>query len=117
MSQETTDNFWRVWNSFQWPDPKPVFFRLYHDDQGRPVTYSMEELDMPFVEVDQQAYVAADHNVKVVDGKIVRIQQPVLTTKLRPAPHGTPCDVRDVSVVVDPDKEHVCWSKSTYEQN
>ena len=117
MSQETTDNFWKVWHSFQWPEPRPVFFRLYHDNDGHPVAYSMEEMDMPYVEVDQNSYHIADHAVRVVDGKIVKIVQSISTMKLVPSSHGTPCDVRDVSIVVSTDREHQCWSKQTYEQN
>ncbi len=117
MSQETTDNFWRVWQSFQWSDPEPVFYRLYHDADGRPVIYSMENLDMPYVEVDQAAYLSADYRVKVIDGKIIKLRPSVQTKKLIPGETGTACDPRDVLVVVSQQCPHVNWMTRTYEQD
>ena len=117
MSQETTDNFWKALRSMQWIDPKPVFYRLYHDADGRPVIYSMEELDMPYVEVDREQYVTADYRVKVVDGQIIKLRSPIQTKKLTPGEDGTPCHPHDVAVVVAQEKPHVNWMIRTYEQD
>ena len=74
MSQETTDNFWKVFTAFEWPETQPVTYRLYHDEQGRPLFYTMEHLPGTYIEVDQDIYVRAPHNVLVQSGKLIVIE-------------------------------------------
>lgn len=96
------------------PHPAPVFYRLYYDDQGRPLVYTMEDLPGRFIEIDKETYAVADINVKVSDGKIVKLTQTRSRAKLTPALDGTPCDPRDVSVVVSGDQTNIRW-KLVYE--
>jgi len=110
--QENTENFLEFWQSFQWPEIQPVIYRLYHDDQGRPIIYTMEDLPGTYIEVDRATYIHGSFGVKVVDGKLVIIEPAVVTTKLQPSQdQGTPCDLRDVCVVVDQSVEHQKWTK------
>jgi hypothetical protein len=106
---ETTKNFWEVWNNFEWPEPIPVFFRLYYNEDGTPRFYSMEDLPGEYVEVDAEAYAIASFNVRVVDQKLVHIQQRTLIHKLKPADVGTVCDPRDVCVIVDQTQPNTKW--------
>lgn len=112
MTSESTNNFWQVWQTFQWPEPKPVFFRLYYnEDDGSFVCYSMEELPYAFVEVDREIYLAADKNVKVVNGQAV-FKKPCQTIAcLQPAEFGTPCDPRDVCVISTVERPHQKWTE------
>ena len=48
-------------------------------------------------------------NVRVIDGKLI-FKKSNLVNKLQPAEHGTPCDPRDVCVVVSPDQPNRKWT-------
>lgn len=114
MSEETTRNFWEVMRSFQWPEPEPIFYRLYHDDSGRPIVYSMEALPGAYIEVGQETYTRASHNVRVRDGKLVVLQPKIHVSKLvRDQNSGTPCHPQDVCVVVDSMHTYHNWKKVT----
>jgi hypothetical protein len=118
MSEETTQNFLNVMQSFKWPDPVPVTYRLYHDDQGLPLIYTMESLPGAYIEVDQATYIRASHHVRVLDGKLIILPQTARVVKLRPhAEHGVPCDSRDVCVIVGNNKPNQRWSMSTNDQD
>jgi hypothetical protein len=118
MSEETTQNFLAVMQSFEWPDPVPVTYRLYHDEQGRPLIYTMEALSGAYIEVDQDTYIRASHHVRVVDGKLMILPQIARVIKLRPhAEHGATCDPRDVCVIVTDDQPNQRWSMSADDQD
>jgi len=114
MSEETTRNFWEVMESFQWPDPQPIFYRLYHDQDGRPIIYTMEDLPGAYIEVDQETYTRASHHVRVCEGKLVVLQPKIHVSQLvQDRNSGTPCHLQDVCVVVDPTHAHHKWKKAT----
>ena len=93
--------------------PKPVFFRLYYDDHGRPIVYSMEDLPGNYIEIDRETYVQSPVNVKVVNGglRYITLRN---SEKLRPSEHGTACHPLDVAIVDPESKTH--WSKHFYGQ-
>ena len=114
--QKNTENFLEFWRSFQWPDIQPVIYRLYHDDEGRPIIYTMEDLPGTYIEVDQTTYTLGSYRVKVVDGKLIVLAPAVTAKKLQPSQdQGTPCDTRDVCVVVDHNEKHQKWNIITNE--
>lgn len=112
MSDPTTQNFWTVLQEFQWPEPVPVTYRLYHDDQGQPLFYTMEQLPGTYIEVDQATYVRSSHQVRVRNGRLIVLEPRIQVSKLAPDnDHGVTCDRRDVCVVVSPDRPHQKWKK------
>jgi len=114
MSEETTRNFLDVMRSFEWPDPEPIIYRLYHDESGKPLIYTMEALPGAYIEVDQATYTRGSFNVRVRDGRLIIIQPKHCVSKLRShTDSGTPCDPRDVCVVVDVKQSHKKWSQLT----
>ena len=114
MSQITTDNFWQVMQSFSWPDPEPVQYRLYHDDQGRPLFYTMEHLPGTYIEVDQATYLRSSYHVRVRHNKLIFFEPKALVSRLLPNPDsGTPCHCKDVCVVTDSDRPHQKWKKQS----
>ena len=115
-TNETTENFWQVWNSFVWPDPVAPTYRCYYLDNGDVDFYTMEELPGNYIEVDQQTYVLAHTPARVVDGKLEIIKPKITVHKLAPFNSiGTQCHARDVAVVTD--QSGVFWSLQTYETN
>ena len=101
MSQETTNNFWQVWNSFKWPDPASVTYRCYYLDDGTVDFYTMEDIPGNYIEVDQKTYVLAPKPAQVIDGQLKIVQPKTTTQKLLPSKHGTLCHKQDVCVVVE----------------
>ena len=95
------------------PEPLPVSWRLYYDDHGRPITYSMEALPGNYIEVDAATYQRGPLNVRVVNGELRYIKH-TWSQKLVPSDSGTPCYSSDVSIVVDREPlQH--WSRKLYE--
>lgn len=114
MSEETTENFWSVIQSFEWPEPDPVSYRLYHDDQGRPLFYTMEHCAGSYVEVDQATYIQGSYHVVVRDGKLIHLQPRIKVSRLAPDTDcGTPCHPQDLCLIVSADRPHQKWKIKT----
>ena len=110
----TPEQFWSILHNM--PEPLPVSYRLYHDDQGRPLFYSMETVPGTYIEIDQTTFARGASNVRVRDGKLIEITW-ATTTKLVPGNSGSPCHPDNVAVIVAEDQPHTKWSKKTYESN
>jgi hypothetical protein len=109
----TEQEFWDI--LFDVPDPKPVFFRLYYNNAGVPLFYSMEDVPGTYIEIDADTYARSSMRVRVLDGKIVQIFcAPVY--KLIPEHTGTRCNPKDVSVISSKEND-IKWTKKTYETN
>jgi hypothetical protein len=112
----TEEEFWAILKDI--PNPTPIFYRLYYNDAGSPIIYSMEHLPGNYIEVDQLTYVLSPFNVRVINGKLVYIKPVVTIKKLQPNDlDGTACDPQDVCVVVDPNHPHVKWNIVNNELN
>ena len=110
----TPEEFWSILHNM--PEVRPVFYRLYHDDQGHPLFYSMEDVPGTYIEIDQETFSRSATNVRVRNGKLVEVTWST-TTKLVPGNSGSPCHPDNVAVIVAEDQPHTCWSKQTYESN
>ena len=110
----TPEEFWSILHNM--PEPLPVSYRLYHDDQGQPLFYSMETVPGTYIEIDQATFARSASNVRVRDGRLVEITW-ATTTKLVPGNSGSPCHPDNVAVIVTEDQPHTRWSKRTYESN
>ena len=114
MSEMTEQEFWAA--LAPGPEPDPPCWRLYHDDQGWPLFYSMENVAGNYIEIDRETYLHPPKHGRVIDGKLV-VLNTCRVSKLTPASMGTPCSQHDVCVVVDADKPHTKWKITTYDTN
>jgi len=108
--QETTENFWKVWNSFQWPEPKPISYRCYYREDGTPDFYTMEDLPGSWIEVSKEIYLRSPLNAQVIDGELKIFEIKKLVNKLKPNQlEGVDCDPRDICVVVGQKHDSLKW--------
>lgn len=96
------------------PEPQRLFYRLYHNEHGAPLFYSMEQLPGTYIDIDQAAFAASAMNVRVINHKLQEYNA-VISTKLVPSNTGTQCHAHDVAVVVMQNGTY--WNKQTYESN
>jgi hypothetical protein len=111
---ETTENFFKVLS--EWQDtaqPQMLFYRLYHDQLGQPVCYSMEDLPGNYIEITAEQFAQSSPHVRVIDGKLVLPPAPCPPT-LVPSYQGTACAVEDVAVIVAEAQPHTKWKLVTY---
>jgi len=104
---------------FVWePDEivKPEF-KLYYDDNGSIVCYSCENIEGNYIVIDAQTYAEGRHDVKIVDGKIVKNFSNAVVVRLVRDVQGTLCSVEDMSIIVDKDDdiEKQYWKLKVYE--
>jgi len=91
------------------PEPPAPLYRLYYDDIGNPLFYSMENLPGKYITIDHATFVNPPKHIKIVDEKLV-VLKIANVSKLHPAGEGTPCHPGDVSVVVKETEANVKWS-------
>lgn len=106
---ETTQNFLDVMANFPWPEEVKVAYRLYHDDSGCPLFYTMETPPGTYIEISREDFFLSSMDCRVVNGRIVH---PVKNqaTKLHPGNTGVACHPQDIAVVVDDDTPNIKWS-------
>jgi hypothetical protein len=95
------------------PETKPVFFRLYYNESGNPVTYTMNDLPGDYIEIDAETFALGPLNVRVRNGKLVEIVT-MRSHKLVPGTVGTKCYPGDVAVIITT-APSTQWSKQVYE--
>lgn len=103
-----------------WEAPKieKPEFRLYYDSKGQVVCYTCEKLEGDYIVIDALTYAEARPDVRVLDGRLVRVNSNSVVSKLIPnSKEGTSCAKEDVSVIVS-SKDKVKkqkWKLETYE--
>lgn len=108
----TPEEFWSI--LYAVPETKLVFYRLYHDADGMPLFYSMEDLPGTYIEINHEQYTRANSNVRVRNGHLVELTWQV-AHKLTPSELGTLCHPGDISIVTVDQGQR--WKKKTYESN
>ena len=105
----TEEEFFGIWQSQTPAVHAAPEFRLYHDENGFPLYFSMECLPGNYVVVDKEMYLGGPRNIRVVNGKL-KVYQTMFGKKLVPSDLGQTCDSRDICVIVPADQPHVKWN-------
>jgi hypothetical protein len=96
-------------------ESKPIFYRLYHNADGTPICYSMEELPHNYIELTAEQYHASPPNVRVINGNMVVVTPSSYIKKLVPGNQGIACDPKDVCIIVTDSQPHIKWNLKNYE--
>lgn len=97
------DAFWQAIAEHDWTQPEiRQEFRLYYDpEDGRVLFYSMEDLPGEYLVIDRHTFEMHRFDVKVKDGKIIRVKHPA-SWKLVPTETAEyACHGRDITIIVD----------------
>jgi len=105
------EEFWAILHAM--PEPKTVWFRLYYNESGEPITYSMEDQPGTYIEVDAETFARTPMNVRVRNGKLIELKSTV--HRLVPSDTGTCCHPDNVAIVVPATEPHQRWSLKIYE--
>lgn len=105
---------------FVWEAPKieKPEFRLYYDDKGHVICYTCEKLEGDYILIDALTFAEARPDVRVLDGRLVRVSSNTVVSKLVPNNNeGRLCAKEDVSLLVSEkdDVEKQWWKLQTYE--
>jgi hypothetical protein len=93
---------------------KPLLYRLYHDPDGNPLFYSMENLPGQYIDITAEQFARSNSHVRVVDGKL--IEKNFIYPKLIPTnDSGQRCYYRDVSIVTESSTLSQTWLLKYYE--
>lgn len=78
-----------------------VEFRLYYDDNGSCICYTCENLEGNYLVIDSQTFAEGRHDVKVIDGELIKPSNILNIVKLVISDEGTICAEEDISIIVD----------------
>lgn len=106
---ESARNMLEAFQSMQWPEPVTLLFRLYHDDQGRPLFYSQQDLPGKYVDVTPEQYLLANLDVRIESGRLIKPNRKSVK-KLTPGESGTCCHPNDVALTVTDVDPHIKWT-------
>jgi hypothetical protein len=111
-------NFWAAVEQFlnePIAAPQQLECRLYYNDIGEPLFYTMDKPDGQYINISLAQYSKGNYNVKVVNEQIKEILHTI--AKLVPSDTGTASHCNDVSIIAD---QHCCtqhWKLKAYEEN
>jgi hypothetical protein len=109
----TEAEFWAALAPIETPKPS---YRLYHDDMGRPLFYTMQEEAGTYIEIDEEIFHKQPKHVRVREGLLIELVTQEIR-KLTPNDIGVACDPRDICVIVDSAEPHTKWSIKIDETN
>lgn len=97
--------------------PVPVEFRAYYDEAGKVLFYTCDKPEGNYIVIDPLAFAEKRFDVRVKDGKLVKIVPGMIITKLKPNLEKGKCTSnQDISIIVNAEhKEHIKWKLDNHE--
>lgn len=75
--------------------------RLYYDDNGNVLYYTCDKPEGNFIVIDKDIYAECRFDIKIIDGKIVKLHDSIVVEKMTIDPEGTLCSSDDINIIVD----------------
>ncbi len=85
-------------------------YRLYYNENGNPLHYSMEELPGKFIYVDQNVYQCSRYDVKIINGKLKSLNEINIFKYVRVDSESSTTvmtDPTDITLIVDSLNDHI----------
>jgi hypothetical protein len=82
-------------------------YRLYYDDNGKVLCYTVEDLPGDYIIVDHLTYLKARPDLIVSNGRLIQSNEGAVITKLEPSLYGTNCYEGDINIVITEDDNYV----------
>lgn len=97
------DAFWQAIAEHDWTPPEiRQEFRLYYDTRdGRVLFYSMEDQPGDYIIIDRHTFEMHRFDVKVKDGKIIRVKHPASWKLVPTETAGCACHAHDITIIVN----------------
>lgn len=97
--------------------PTPVEFRVYYDEAGMVLFYTCDKPEGNYLVIDTMTYAEKRFDVRVIDGKLVKVVPGVIISKLKPNLVTGKCTTNeDISIIVDENYiDKTKWKLDTYE--
>ena len=113
MTEDKDDSIF-VWNA---PFVEKPEFRLYYDELGNIICYSGDKFEGNYIVIDAQTFAEGRHDLRVIDGKVIKNSSHATIVRLTPGKTGTLCATEDLSVIVaeDDEVEKQYWKLTVYE--
>ena len=87
-------------------------YRLYYNDDGSPLHYSMEDLPGKYIEIDAMTFATGRHDIVVVNGKIKSLNSGIVA-RYHPVTEESDttvaCHPQDITILVDNNQPHKLW--------
>jgi hypothetical protein len=111
---KSEDDYVLIWEAPKLEKPE---FRLYYDDKGAVICYTGDKsIEGNYIVIDSQTFAEGRPDVRVIDGRISRVQPNAVVYKLMPdLKEGMTCHYEDVSIIVDSKEKHTKWKLNIYE--
>lgn len=85
-------------------ETEQVQFRVYYDDNGTILFYTCDKPEGNYLIIDNATFAEKRFDLRVVDGKLVRLVPGMMISKYKPSTKGKICAADDISIVVDSDQ-------------
>jgi hypothetical protein len=76
-------------------------FRLYYDDKGQVLFYTCDKPEGSYIVIDAMTFAESRPDVRVINGKIVKLSEVTVISKLVIDDYGITCTSENISIVVD----------------
>lgn len=102
------------WQALQPIPASTTVYKLYYDEQGRPIKYSVDNEPGNYIEVSVEDYLRSNFQVRIREGQIVYLKQPAIP-RLVKSQQGTATHPSDITIIQTDSTTR--WSLQAYEEN
>jgi len=97
--EQNNEEYILIWDA---PVIEAPEFRLYYKEDGSVDFYTCDKPEGDYIVIDALAFAESRPDIKVVNGRIVKIRPHAIVQKLKPSDKGQLTSIDDISIIIDP---------------